>query len=160
MQLLFYYLLRARPFLTQHGTLPRFIASKGTPRRLSTPTFGKAQAPTNEPQWSSGTDEATKKEALELISGGKWSLSTTRMGIEREFKFKTFAKAMAQILFINQIADQCEVKKHHPEWANVYNKIAIRWTTHNPEGLSYKDVEMAKFCDDKGTELGETERGK
>ncbi|PWW72980.1 transcriptional coactivator/pterin dehydratase [Tuber magnatum] len=128
---------------------------------MSTSTLGEAQAlaEANEPQWSLGTDEATKKEASRLISGGKWSLSATRMGIEREFKFKTFAKTMVRI-FINQIADQCKVKKHHPEWANVYNKVTIRWTTHNPEGLSYKDVEMAKFCDDKGTELGEIGEGK
>jgi len=92
-----------------------------------------------------------------LISGGKWSLSATRMGIEREFKFKTFAKTM---IFINQIADQCKVRKHHPDWANVYNKVTIRWTTHSPEGLSYKDVEMAKFCDGKGAELGEIGGGK
>lgn len=36
----------------------------------------------------------------------------------------------------------------------------IRWTTHNPLGLSYKDVEMAKFCDEKGAELGELGTGK
>ncbi|KAG0136961.1 pterin 4 alpha carbinolamine dehydratase-domain-containing protein [Tuber indicum] len=155
MPLLPHHLLRARPILIQHNTLPRYPTLGKTPRRMSTPTFEKAQAlsEANEPQWSLGTDEATKREALCLISRGRWSLSATRMGIEREFKFKTFAKAM---LFINQVADQCKVKKHHPEWENVYNKVAIRWTTHNPEGLSHKDVEMAKFCDDKGIELGET----
>lgn len=36
----------------------------------------------------------------------------------------------------------------------VYNKVVIRWTTHNPLGLSHKDVEMAKFCDEKGLDLG------
>lgn len=36
----------------------------------------------------------------------------------------------------------------------------IRWTTHNPLGLSYKDIEMAKFCDEKGAELGEVGAGR
>ncbi|CUS07780.1 unnamed protein product [Tuber aestivum] len=181
MPLLLHNLLRAPPILIQHRTLTRYTALKEAPRRMSTSTFGRARAlaEANEPQWSPGTDEATKKEALGLISGGKWSLSATRMGIEREFKFKTFAKTM---IFINQIADQCKVRKHHPDWANVgenslpllaewqlhgapwlsrvYNKVTIRWTTHSPEGLSYKDVEMAKFCDGKGAELGEIGEGK
>jgi len=127
---------------------------------LSKSAIGEPQkdiSRTNEPVWSDGTEEATKKEALHLISNGRWSLSTTKMGVERKFEFKTFARTMT---FINSIAEQCKVKKHHPEWANVYNKVVIRWTTHKPEGLSHKDVEMAKFCDEKGKELGEADRGK
>lgn len=42
----------------------------------------------------------------------------------------------------------------------VYNKVVIRWTTHNPLGLSQKDIEMAKFCDERGAELGDVDTGK
>lgn len=50
-----------------------------------------------------------------------------------------------------------DIKKrnHHPEWSNVYNKVHIRWTTHRPEGLSSKDVELARICDEKAAEFGE-----
>lgn len=41
------------------------------------------------------------------------------------------------------------------EITQVYNKVVIRWTTHSPLGLSIKDVEMAKFCDERGAELGD-----
>jgi 4a-hydroxytetrahydrobiopterin dehydratase len=32
--------------------------------------------------------------------------------------------------------------------------VIVRWTTHNPPGLSDKDVEMARFCDLKAAEVG------
>ena len=58
---------------------------------------------------------------------------------------------------MNKVAAECKKQKHHPEWSNVFNKTHIRWTTHNPEGLSTKDTVMAKFCDDTGKEFGEAE---
>ena len=39
--------------------------------------------------------------------------------------------------------------------SNVYNKTHIRWTTHNPEGLSSQDAIMAQFCDRMGEEYKE-----
>lgn len=56
---------------------------------------------------------------------------------------------------MNQVAAECKTQRHHPEWRNVYNKTHIRWTTHNPEGLSSKDTNMAKFCDEAGEQFGE-----
>jgi len=58
---------------------------------------------------------------------------------------------------MNLVAAECAVKKHHPEWSNVYNTTFIRWTTHSPPGLSEKDILMARFCDEKAKECGETE---
>lgn len=37
----------------------------------------------------------------------------------------------------------------------VYQKTFIRWTTHRPDGLSIKDVEMAAVCDEEGRFHGE-----
>ena len=56
---------------------------------------------------------------------------------------------------MNQVAAECKKQRHHPEWTNIYNKTHIRWTTHNPEGLSSKDTSMARFCDQTGEEFGE-----
>jgi len=52
------------------------------------------------------------------------------------------------------VAEECKAKKHHPSWSNLYNEVSIEWTTHKPEGLSIKDVEMAEFCDLTATEIG------
>ena len=57
---------------------------------------------------------------------------------------------------MNHVAGECKKQKHHPEWTNIYNKTHIRWTTHNPEGMSSRDVNMARFCDDAGEQFGES----
>ena len=45
-----------------------------------------------------------------------------------------------------------------PPWAaQVYNTTYIRWTTHNPRGLSAKDVELAAACDALARDFGEQE---
>ncbi|KAG9244545.1 transcriptional coactivator/pterin dehydratase [Calycina marina] len=85
---------------------------------------------------------------------GKWNMSSTNQGIERTFKFKGFKKCWE---FMNVVAAECVVQKHHPEWSNVYNTTHICWTTHSPPGLSEKDVLMARFCDEKARELGEVQ---
>ena len=56
---------------------------------------------------------------------------------------------------MNTVAAECKTQKHHPEWTNIYNRTHIRWTTHNPEGLSGKDIGMARFCDEVAKEKGE-----
>lgn len=56
---------------------------------------------------------------------------------------------------MNAVAAHCKQHRHHPEWSNVYNKTHIRWTTHRPEGLSSKDVTMARLCDEAGETFGE-----
>ena len=48
---------------------------------------------------------------------------------------------------MNNVAEQCTVIRHHPEWSNIYNLVFLRWTTHNPPGISKHDLEMASLCD-------------
>ncbi|KAH8912786.1 hypothetical protein BR93DRAFT_922756 [Coniochaeta sp. PMI_546] len=52
---------------------------------------------------------------------------------------------------------QCKIQNHHPEWSNVFNTTFIRWTTHNPKGLSVKDVDLAATCDSLAKDFGEIE---
>lgn len=37
----------------------------------------------------------------------------------------------------------------------VYNTTFVRWTTHNPKGLSEKDISMAALCDELAQAFGE-----
>ncbi|KAI5360805.1 Putative pterin 4 alpha carbinolamine dehydratase [Septoria linicola] len=102
---------------------------------------------------SAGDDpQSITEQATELVTQGKWQLCNEGKGIERGFKFKTFKATWS---FMDQVAEECKKQKHHPEWSNVYNKTHIRWTTHNPEGLSSKDTAMARFCDQAAKEFNE-----
>ncbi|KAI8635291.1 transcriptional coactivator/pterin dehydratase [Xylariaceae sp. FL1651] len=87
-------------------------------------------------KFSAGADETLLTNTLEELlgaagNGGRWALIPSGHGLERSFKFKNFTKT----------------------W--VYNTTYIRWTTHNPEGLSAKDVELARICDGLARDFGE-----
>lgn len=62
-------------------------------------------------------------------------------GIEKKFEFKNFSQALA---FIVQVGLLAESKNHHPELFNVYNKVNIRLSTHDANGVTDKDFELAK----------------
>lgn len=107
---------------------------------------------------SEGHDAVSvRSDAAELVSprtkGLKhWRLTLDNKGLERVFHFKTFK---ATWKFMDEVAAKCGQERHHPTWTNAYNKTHIIWTTHKPEGLSTKDICMARFCDHVAVEEGE-----
>ncbi len=73
-----------------------------------------------------------------------WALDTQLKALSREFRFSDFGQAF---MFMTQVAEVAETHNHHPEWRNVYNKVWVTWTTHDVDGFSLKDIQMAKICD-------------
>lgn len=61
--------------------------------------------------------------------------------IKREWIFKDFSEAMD---FINMIAVMAENHNHHPEIWNVYNRVSLRFNTHDAGGITDKDITIAK----------------
>lgn len=61
--------------------------------------------------------------------------------IKREWIFKDFIEAMD---FINMIAVMAENHNHHPEIFNVYNRVSLRFNTHDARGVTEKDINIAK----------------
>ena len=85
---------------------------------------------------------AERAEALgELLD---WNLRADGLAIEREFKFGNFSQAWA---FMSRVALLAEKHDHHPEWSNVYNRVAITLITHDAGGLSERDAKMARAID-------------
>ena len=82
---------------------------------------------------------------LENLMKNDWKLSENNKTIAKEFIFKDFITTFA---FMTQIALQSEKLNHHPEWFNVYNKVQITWSTHELDGLSRQDLQMAQYCDE------------
>lgn len=80
--------------------------------------------------------------ALAELSG--WTVVTGRDAIRKEFRFKDFNAAFA---FMTRVALMAEKMDHHPEWSNVYNRVDITLTSHDANGLTDRDVRLAKFID-------------
>jgi 4a-hydroxytetrahydrobiopterin dehydratase len=45
------------------------------------------------------------------------------------------------------VAILAEKADHHPEWFNVYNRVEILLTTHDADGLSQRDIDLARKID-------------
>jgi 4a-hydroxytetrahydrobiopterin dehydratase len=65
-----------------------------------------------------------------------------RDAVRKVFKFADFKTAFA---FMTQVAMKAEQMDHHPEWFNVYNTVDVTLTTHDVNGVSNLDKEMATF---------------
>jgi 4a-hydroxytetrahydrobiopterin dehydratase len=92
------------------------------------------------------SEKLSPHNAAELLAMLKhWKHDTQRDAITREFVFADFAQAFA---FMTQIAIQAEKSNHHPEWFNVYNRVAITLTTHDVNGLSQRDIDLARYIDE------------
>jgi 4a-hydroxytetrahydrobiopterin dehydratase len=64
--------------------------------------------------------------------------------LHRELLFKDFVEAFS---FMTAVAFVAEKSGHHPNWKNAYNKVTIDLTTHDADGISAKDFELAKAID-------------
>ena len=68
-----------------------------------------------------------------------------RDAIEKKFQFKDFNQAFG---FMTRVALKVDKMDHHPEWFNVYNNVNITLSTHECQGLSNRDVTLAKFIEE------------
>ncbi len=64
--------------------------------------------------------------------------------IRRDFVFQSFVEAWG---FMNSVALLAESMDHHPNWDNVYNQVTIRLSTHDADGLTEKDFQLAGAID-------------
>ncbi len=71
-----------------------------------------------------------------------WDLVNGKL--HRELRFANFAEAFG---FMASIAIIAEKMDHHPEWSNVYNRVTIDLVTHDVDGISNLDLELAAIID-------------
>lgn len=71
-----------------------------------------------------------------------WQLDDN--AIVRNWSFNDFSEA---IDFINQIARLADDHDHHPELFNVYNKVSLKFSTHDAGGLTNRDFKIAQDID-------------
>ncbi|HSX57932.1 MAG TPA: 4a-hydroxytetrahydrobiopterin dehydratase [Candidatus Saccharimonadales bacterium] len=61
--------------------------------------------------------------------------------IKKTFEFADFAQAVE---FVNKVAKSAEEANHHPKIVIDYNKVKIKLSTHDANGVTEKDIELAK----------------
>ena len=73
-----------------------------------------------------------------------WSVKEGRDAIVRTFTFRDFNQAFG---FMARVALAAEKADHHPEWSNVYNRVDVLLSTHDADGVTARDVALAKVMD-------------
>ncbi|WP_240953866.1 4a-hydroxytetrahydrobiopterin dehydratase [Sphingomonas sp. G-3-2-10] len=86
--------------------------------------------------------EGLRSESLAALP--EWTHDAERDAITRRFVFKDFNEAFG---FMTRVALLADKSDHHPEWSNVWNRVDILLTTHDADGLSIRDIQMAQAID-------------
>lgn len=73
-----------------------------------------------------------------------WEIALDGTAITKSFKFSNFVTAFG---FMTQMAIISEKMNHHPEWFNVYNRVEVKLTTHDSDGVTQLDIELAQAMD-------------
>ena len=71
--------------------------------------------------------------------------------IFKNYKFATFLDA---IDFINRVAERAEAANHHPDLENHYNRVRIALHTWTENGVTERDIALAREIEAASAELG------
>ncbi len=86
--------------------------------------------------------------AVKQLDG--WTVTKVRDAIEKTFLFKDFNQAFG---FMARVSLRAEQLDHHPEWFNVYNRVEVLLSTHDADGVTKLDLELAGFMDKIAKEM-------
>ena len=91
-------------------------------------------------------DASARSEHLSpLLDKQGWRMADGgRDAIRKDFQFADFNEAFG---FMARVALKADQMCHHPEWFNVYNRVEVTLSTHDCQGLSMNDVNLANFMD-------------
>jgi 4a-hydroxytetrahydrobiopterin dehydratase len=90
-----------------------------------------------------------RKSALQGLPG--WSDTPGREAIARTFVFKDFNEAFG---FMTRAALVAEKSDHHPEWRNVYKTVEVVLASHDADGVTARDIDLAKAMNAIARQLG------
>ena len=79
----------------------------------------------------------------------KWSICDKFLICK--YEFINFNDALS---FMNKVGVKCEEMDHHPKWTNVYNRLEVELFTHDKDGLTIKDFDLASFMDQEFKRYG------
>lgn len=86
---------------------------------------------------------AALKEAVASLDS--WTMVEGREAITKTFQFKDFSAAFGWMARGAMMAEKLD---HHPEWFNVYNRVDVTLASHDVNGISDRDITLARALDD------------
>ena len=86
--------------------------------------------------------EAEITAALAKLPG--WARVGGREAISKQYTFADFSAAFG---FMTRAALKAEQLNHHPEWANIWNRVDVTLATHDAGGLTALDIALATAMD-------------
>ncbi len=91
------------------------------------------------------TERLSDSQRRDLLAAlDDWSMVEGRDAIQKTFTFSNFVEAFGWMTRVALVAEKLD---HHPEWFNVYKTVDVTLSTHDADGLTQKDVELAKAMD-------------
>ena len=88
----------------------------------------------------------TEEEASGQLAGLEgWRFKEDK--IKKSFKFENFAAALA---FVNQVGEIAERLDHHPDIKFGWGYAKVKTTTHDRDGVTDFDIELARQIDSLG----------
>jgi len=85
---------------------------------------------------------AARATAIAKLDG--WQELEGVNAIAKQFVFADFNAAFG---WMTRVALVAEKQNHHPEWANVYNRVDVILATHDAGGLTGRDIALAEAMD-------------
>ncbi|XP_064617561.1 pterin-4-alpha-carbinolamine dehydratase-like [Liolophura sinensis] len=98
---------------------------------------------------NSKLSEDERQTLLTPLKDAGWTMVEARDAIYKQFLFKDFNQAFG---FMTRVALKAEKMDHHPEWFNVYNKVQVTLSSHDVNGISQRDINLATFMDKVASE--------
>lgn len=124
----------------------------GSPGCMRTLSSGMRGSKTGK-RWFVATKLTTQEYTDALKNLPDWQLdSSGRAAISKEFVFDDFKQAFGFMAGVAIVADRMD---HHPEWFNVYNKVQVTLSTHDADGLTKLDFELAGAMEDESQKTRE-----
>ena len=85
-------------------------------------------------------------QALKSLRG--WTVSGGKL--HRDYQFRDFIEAFG---FMTSAAIVVQSMDHHPEWSNVYHRVAVDLVTHDAGGITGMDVDLAGRMEELASRL-------
>ena len=85
-----------------------------------------------------------REQDLPALGETGWGAVPDRDALRKIWKFRSFSEAWG---FMTRAALAAEKANHHPEWSNKYNVVDVTLITHDCNGLSTLDIDLARKMD-------------